>query len=124
MIFWPALAASSAGSSNSYLSQDWRGGIGPLTSVSVSAIGEVVKVIERIDGFASAIAASVEEQAATVRDIARNASEVASAVGSVVDNISGVAEAAKEAERNAALTQIAATKVSNVAVDLEALFKK
>jgi len=94
------------------------------TGKSVSVIGEVVKVIGQIDGFASSIAASVEEQAATVRDIARNAGEVAAAVRNVVDNISGVAEAAKEAEKNAALTQKAASGVGEVAAGLEALFKQ
>ena len=94
------------------------------TGKSVDAIGEMVNVIERIDAFASAIAAAVEQQAATVRDIARNANEVSAAVGNVVDNITGVAEAAKEAERNAVLTQKAAVSISAVAEDLNAIFKR
>jgi len=59
-----------------------------------------------------------------VRDIARNANEVSSGVGNVVDNIGGVAESAREAERNAALTQRAASNVSEVATALDALFKR
>jgi len=97
------------------------------TTKSVEAIVTIVKVIEMIDGFASSIAASVEEQAAAVRDIARNASEVSASVGNVVDNIGGVAEAARDAERNAALTQKASAGVTDLAGEiagaLEAMLK-
>ncbi|MEN9797842.1 MAG: hypothetical protein RL653_1538 [Pseudomonadota bacterium] len=94
------------------------------TTKSVDSIGVIVKVIDQIDGFASSIAASVEEQAATVRDIARNAQEVSSAVTSVVDNISGVSSAAKEAAKTASLTQQAASTVDGLANSLEAVFKR
>ncbi len=99
-------------------------GIQESTRKSVNVIGEVGTVIDLIDGFATSIAASIEEQAATVRDIARNAGEVAGAVRAVVDNIAGVADAARDAERNAALTQVAARDVAGVAAGVEALFKR
>jgi methyl-accepting chemotaxis protein len=57
----------------------------------------------------------VEEQAATVRDIARNANEAASAVASVVENINGVSAAAEEAAKTAALTQKAASSLDDLA---------
>lgn len=94
------------------------------TGKSVSSIGDIVKIIEQIDGFATSIAAAVEEQAATVRDIARNAAEVSQGVGNVVENIDGVAQAAKDAERNAAMTQAAAAGVSELALALGALVRK
>jgi hemoglobin-like flavoprotein len=94
------------------------------TGRSVTAIGEVVKIIELIDGYASSIAASVEEQAATVRDIARNASEVSAGVASVVDNIAGVADAARDAERNAAETQHAAGEVQEICGQLAGAGKR
>jgi methyl-accepting chemotaxis protein len=93
------------------------------TAKSVIAIGGVAKVIELIDGFATSIAASVEQQAATVRDIARNANEVSQGVNSVVDNIEGVAAAAKEGEKHAALTQSAAEAVNQLAATLGTLSK-
>ena len=89
------------------------------TGSCVTAIGEVVKVIELIDGYSSSIAASVEEQAATVRDIARNAGEVATAVTSVVETIGGVAQGAKEAEQGAAMTQKAAGGLSDIVKTLQ-----
>jgi hemoglobin-like flavoprotein len=94
------------------------------TGRSVSAIGEVVKIIELIDGYASSIAASVEEQAATVRDIARNANEVSAGVASVVDNIAGVADAARDAEKNAAETQHAAGDVQDICTQLAGVGKR
>jgi hypothetical protein len=44
-------------------------------------------VIAQIDGYAASIAAAVEEQAATTRDIARNATEVSGAVSQVVEEL-------------------------------------
>ena len=94
------------------------------TLKSVGSIAQVLKVIELIDGYSFSIAASVEEQAATVKDIARNAAEAATGVRNIVDNIQGVAEAAREAERNAATTQSSATNVGRVASALEELFRE
>ena len=94
------------------------------TSRSVEAIGTIVQVIEEIDAFSTSIAASVEQQAATVRDVARNASEVSTAVAEVVENIGGVAATAREAEKSATLTQEASYNVNEVAVGLDALFKR
>jgi methyl-accepting chemotaxis protein len=94
------------------------------TMKSVSAIGNVVKIIEQIDGYATSIAASVEEQAATVRDIARNANDVNQGVSDVVENIDGVAQAAQMAEKNSALTQSSASGVSDLSVVLSNLFKR
>jgi methyl-accepting chemotaxis protein len=87
------------------------------TTKSVDSISSVVQVVDRIDGYATSIAAAVEEQAATVRDVARNATEVASAVASVVDNINGVSAAARDAARTATETQRAAASLDTLAAD-------
>ena len=94
------------------------------TGKSVGAIAEIARVIEQIDAFASSIAASVEEQSATVRDVAKNANEVSTGVASVVENIAGVASAAKEGERNAALTQQGASGIQDLANALRSLTTK
>ena len=93
------------------------------TGRSVLSIAEITKVIEQIDNFATSIAASVEEQAATVRGIARSAGEVSVGVSSVVDNISGVASAARDAERNASLTKSSARQMNDLAMTLSDLVK-
>ena len=94
------------------------------TAKSATAIAEVAKVIEQIDAFATSIAASVEEQAATVREIARNANEVSQGVTSVVDNIDGVAQAAKDAEKHAALTQSTAGGIAEMNATLVSMFRR
>jgi len=96
-------------------------GIQAETLKSVQAIGAIVKVMEQAEGIATSIAASVEEQAATVKDIARNATEVSGGVGSVVDNISHVAAAAKDSEQTASLTQANAQAIRDLAAELAAL---
>jgi methyl-accepting chemotaxis protein len=88
------------------------------TSRSVGCIGEILEVVELIDGLASSTAASVEEQAATVRDIARNASEVSAGVGTCVESIAGLAQTARDAERNAALTQTNARGLQEMAATI------
>ncbi len=94
------------------------------TSKSVHAIAEIVKVMQEADGYASSIAASVEEQSATVRDIARNSAEASSGVTEVVESINGVAEAAREAERNAASAQSSARSLQGLSNGLASLLKK
>ena len=96
-------------------------GIQSDTRRSVEAIGTIAQVIEHIDGFASSIAASVEEQAAAVRDIARNASEVSSGVGHVVEGMTDVAVSAREQQGQADLALISARKVETVATNLKAM---
>jgi methyl-accepting chemotaxis protein len=94
------------------------------TAKSVSAIAEIVKVMQQADGYASSIAASVEEQSATVRDIAKNSAEASTGVSEVVGNITGVAESAREAERNAASTQSSAKLLQELAGGLASMVKK
>ena len=94
------------------------------TSRSVGSIAEITKVIERIDTFATSIAASVEEQAATVRSIANSAGQVSAGVASVVGSIGGVASAAREAERDAALTQSSAREMKDLAETLGHLVER
>ncbi len=93
------------------------------TTKSVEAIAAITKIIGEIDSFASSIAAAVEEQSATVREVARNANEVSAGVGSVVENIGGVAQAARDGEKNAAMTQTSASDIQALAHELEALTK-
>ncbi len=91
------------------------------TTKSVGAIAAITKIIGEIDNFASSIAAAVEEQSATVREVARNANEVSAGVGSVVENIAGVAEATRDGEKNATLTQASAQEIRSLAHELSSL---
>jgi methyl-accepting chemotaxis protein len=99
-------------------------GIQGDTKKSVDAIGDIVKVIGRISGYATTIAAAVEEQAATTRDIAKNATDAAGGAGAVVTNISGVASAARDAEQQAAATQRSARQLGDAAASLAKLVSR
>ena len=96
-------------------------GIQADTTRSVDAIGAILGVMEKVEEFANSIAASVEEQTATVRDVARNAQEVSAGVVEVVDNMGAVQEAAREGERNAELARQRADSLRGIASDLTQL---
>ena len=66
------------------------------TDAAVAAITNIARTVERFDGISTAIAAAVEEQSATTRDIARNVHLAASGTTEVTGNIAGVNRAAEE----------------------------
>ena len=94
------------------------------TANSVTAIGSILSVMEEVEEFANSIAASVEEQTATVRDVARNAQEVSRGVTQVVSNMEAVSEAAQEGERNAANTRQRADALREIAAQLHGLVEE
>jgi methyl-accepting chemotaxis protein len=81
------------------------------TRGAVEAIADINGIISRIDEIATAVAAAVEEQDATTRDIAKNVQQAAQGTRQVSGNIGAVTAAASEAGR-------AATMVQNAAADL------
>jgi methyl-accepting chemotaxis protein len=91
------------------------------TRKSVDAIGDIARIIERINGYATTIAAAVEEQSATTREIARHAGDAASGAGSVANSVGGVAQAARDGEEQAAATLKASANLGEMAARLAAL---
>ena len=63
------------------------------TRGAVGAIADITGTIARISDIATAVAAAVEEQSATSRDIARNVQQAASGTEVVSQNIAGVTRA-------------------------------
>jgi methyl-accepting chemotaxis protein len=94
------------------------------TRKSVDAIGDIARIIERINGYATTIAAAVEEQSATTREIARHASDAAAGAGSVAGNIGGVAQASRDGEEQASLTLKAALNLGEMSSTLAALVSR
>lgn len=72
-------------------------GVQTATQESVTAIGNVSKLIENIDGVAASIAAAVDEQAAATSEIARNVEEAANGTENVTSSIMRVTDAANDA---------------------------
>jgi len=78
------------------------------TRGAVDAIAAINTVIARIDEIATAVAAAVDEQSATTRDIARNVQQAAKGTREVSGNIAGVTQAAGEAGNAATMVEEAA----------------
>jgi len=64
------------------------------TTQAVEAIRAIGSTVDRTSDIATAIAAAVEEQGATTREIARSAAQVAQATETVARRIEGIRSAA------------------------------
>lgn len=93
------------------------------TKAAVSAINEISDIISQINDLQVTIASSVEEQAATTNEIARNAGEAARGSTAISASIVGVSEAARTATRGAGDTLAAAQQLARLAVDLTSVVK-
>jgi methyl-accepting chemotaxis protein len=89
------------------------------TKAAVTAIDQIGKIINQINGIQNTIASAVEEQTATTNEIARNASEAAKGSTEISRNISNVSQAAKNTTAGANDTLTAATELSKLAADLK-----
>ena len=83
-----------------------------------AAIGEITSIIHQINDIQAVIAASVEEQAITTRDISRTVGEAATGSAEIARNITGVAEVARNTTAGAAECQRAAEGLARLAAEL------
>lgn len=86
---------------------------------AVNAISEISKAIEKINGYAGNIAASVEEQAATTNEVTRIVTESAEGVRQINENISQVSEAASVTGKDASNAQKSAKMLAELAIKLK-----
>lgn len=91
---------------------------------AVSAIAEISDAIEKINGYAGNIAASVEEQAATTNEVTRIVTEAAEGVKQINENIGQVSEAASVTGKDASNTQDAAKSLGQIASKLKTHVEK
>jgi len=89
-----ALATQTAKATDEIAAQ--VGAIQGTTRDAVGAIAEISKTIGRISEIAIAVAAAVDQQNATTRDIARNVQQAAKGTQEVSANIAGVTQAVGE----------------------------
>ncbi|MPY95216.1 MAG: HAMP domain-containing protein [Acidimicrobiia bacterium] len=82
------------------------------------AIGEITGVVAQIDELQGTIAAAVDEQSATTREISRNVAEAAAGSTEIAANVVGVASAATETSSGAASILDAAGQLSHLAEEL------
>ncbi len=97
------------------------GAIQSDTENSVSAIGEISEVINKISDISNTIASAVEEQTATTAEIGRNVNEAAKGTAEIAQNITGVAQAAQSTTQGATDTQNASGELSKMAAELQSL---
>ena len=94
------------------------------TGSAVDAIGGITESIRKLNGIATAIAASVEEQQATTNEVARVVQESSKGVQSIADSIKTVSTASSETQSGAAQVLSAAKSLSELAGKLEDLVKR
>jgi methyl-accepting chemotaxis protein len=91
------------------------------TSKAVGAIGEIVAVIEKIDGLQTKIAAAVEEQSVTTSEISRNIGEATIGSTEIAQNIGQVAQAAQNTAEGATNAQLSSQELAKMAQSLQRL---
>jgi methyl-accepting chemotaxis protein len=87
-------------------------------SGAVGAIQEIAAIIRQINDFQSTIAAAVEEQAATTREIARNAADASTSSKMISSKIGSVTDASRSTSAGATNTLRSAEDLSGLAVEL------
>ncbi len=85
---------------------------------AVAAIGKIGGIIKEIDGLQTTIAAAVEEQTATTREITNTLGDAAKASTQITANMSQVATTARETSSGASNTLDVAHEVSRMADEL------
>jgi methyl-accepting chemotaxis protein len=99
-------------------------GIQKESSGAVEAVAAIGHTIEKLNGIAGAIAASVEEQSATTNEVSRVVQESAKGVLNITDNVKIVSQSASETLIGANQVLTAAKSLSELATRLDELVKK
>ena len=72
------------------------GGVQDTTQESVTAIRDIVEIINEINGIVTTVATAVEEQSATTQEISNNVSQAAEGVNEVNENVNQTSAVAAE----------------------------
>lgn len=91
---------------------------------SVTAIGSITEIINRINDISNTIASAVEEQTATTAEMERNVQQAARGSQEINQNITGVAQAANETSTGVAQSQQATQELAKLAVGLQEIVGK
>lgn len=97
------------------------GAIQTDTNGAVGAIQEISGIIKQINELQTVIASAVEEQAATTREISRNAQEASAGSTEIARNISSVSEAARSTTQGAGQTATASQELARLSSALQKL---
>ncbi|MFI5908070.1 methyl-accepting chemotaxis protein [Dactylosporangium sp. NPDC051541] len=89
------------------------------TGNAVEAIGQISRIIARINDYQLTIASAVEEQSATTNEMTRSVGEAAHGATNIAGNIAGVAQAAQATSATLAEADTTVTELSRLATDLQ-----
>ncbi|GID98074.1 hypothetical protein Adi01nite_74860 [Amorphoplanes digitatis] len=91
------------------------------TASAVEAIERIAEIIERISGYQTLIAASVEEQTATTGEMGRNVAEAADSSRDIATTIAAVAQAAEITTAGVGQSQQSAADLARMGGELRAI---
>ncbi|MGI5240899.1 methyl-accepting chemotaxis protein [Dactylosporangium sp. CA-139066] len=89
------------------------------TGNAVSAIGEISRIIARINDYQLTIASAVEEQTATTAEMSRSVSEAAGGANNIAGNIAGVAQTTQATTSVLTEADTTVTQLSQLAARLQ-----
>jgi methyl-accepting chemotaxis protein len=89
------------------------------TANAVGAIGEISRIIARINDYQLTIASAVEEQTATTGEMSRSVGDAAHGATNIAGNIAGVAEAAQSTTSTLAEVDQTVAELTRVTGDLQ-----
>jgi methyl-accepting chemotaxis protein len=91
------------------------------TSSAVEAIGEISRIISRINDYQLTIASAIEEQTATTGEMSRGVNDAAEGSSNIASNISGVAQATQATTGTLAEADASVLELTRVADELRAV---
>ncbi|WP_432843002.1 methyl-accepting chemotaxis protein [Dactylosporangium sp. CA-092794] len=89
------------------------------TANAVAAIGEISRIIARINDYQLTIASAVEEQTATTSEMSRSVTDAAHGASNIAGHISGVADAAQSTTATLAEVDQTVAELTRVTGDLQ-----
>jgi methyl-accepting chemotaxis protein len=92
----------------------------------VTAIAQIISVIEQINDLQTSVAGAVEEQSVTVAEINRNVGDAAMGSSQILTRVEAVADATRQTNTGVATTTSSAQELANLSAELRtaiALFR-
>ncbi len=94
------------------------------TQGAVEAIGQINDIITKIHNYQNSIAAAVDQQSTTTKELSQNVAEAAKGNAEIATNIANVASAAEQTAEGAISTQKAAHESNHMATELTRLVER
>ncbi|MBN1172233.1 MAG: methyl-accepting chemotaxis protein [Micromonosporaceae bacterium] len=94
------------------------------THAVVDAIAQIREITDRVNGYQTAIAAAIEEQSATSREVGRGVSEAATGASTIAATITEVATETGRTGQGVTETERAAGELSQLSAQLQAMISR